>query len=497
MALSTAAASSRIQTLSPACTIGPLTHSPGAEWIQNRPSPAEWALISVDSVTGSETKAAGRCREAAASPAGLPPPRGWPSEESWQEPDSGLEPQAAEERREESSLGFLRLMERYRASVELSLHTDAAAGAAERLEWQQFQSDLQVAVSVADRLRTESEQALGQLQENHRALEHQLAQALRRQEETERQLESLRAEHREASRKLAQVTQQQQQERAELQALKNSLRDVCDHQTERQACGEAEAKPLQTEATSTETRNNISDLEADDDVQEGDEAGRGKLIGRGVAEGYLRSLAALEENGRQKNPRRIIRLSERSWSLSRLPLPTELPSQTTKVSTTLPLCKKEEQVKQRREERLLQRQDSWSSFSTGKQDEDQNSNSTTPQDGFSALLRRHGGSRRNSLLSWSQSRTEGYENIEITNFSTSWEDGLAFCAIYHTYRPDLIAYSTLDPAAKTENLNLAFRVGESVGIRATLRAEEVLKPEGPDWQSVLAYVESIFLHFEM
>lgn len=32
-----------------------------------------------------------------------------------------------------------------------------------------------------------------------------------------------------------------------------------------------------------------------------------------------------------------------------------------------------------------------------------------PQDGFSALLRRHGGSRRNSLLRWSQSRTKGYK----------------------------------------------------------------------------------------
>lgn len=32
-----------------------------------------------------------------------------------------------------------------------------------------------------------------------------------------------------------------------------------------------------------------------------------------------------------------------------------------------------------------------------------------PQDGFSALLRRHGGSRRNSLLRWCQSRTQGYE----------------------------------------------------------------------------------------
>lgn len=121
---------------------------------------------------------------------------------------------------------------------------------------------------MADRLRLESEQALAQLQENHRALEHQLAQALHREEEKDRQLESLRAEYREASRKLAQVTQRQQQERAGLE----------------------------------------------DDVQEGDEAERGKLMGRGVAEGYLRSLAALEKKReRQKNPRSIIKLSERSW----------------------------------------------------------------------------------------------------------------------------------------------------------------------------------------
>lgn len=190
----------------------------------------------------------------------------------------------------------------------------------ERLEWQQFQSDLQVAVSVADRLRIESEQALAQLQEKHRALEQQLAQALRSQEEKDRQLESLRAEHREASRKLTEVTQQQQQERAELEALKNSLKDVCDHQTERQGWGEGEEsmKHNQTEATNAEKQNNISDIseeaeDDDDDVQEGDDAERGKLMGRGVAEGYLRSLAALEKKKEmQKNPRRIMKLSERS-----------------------------------------------------------------------------------------------------------------------------------------------------------------------------------------
>lgn len=176
---------------------------------------------------------------------------------------------------------------------------------------------------MADRVRIESEQALAQLQEKHRALEHQLAQALHRQEEKDRQLETLRAEHREASRELAKVAQQQQQERAELEALKNSLKDVLDHQTERQGCGEGEEKMkhIETEVTNAEKRNNISDTneeaaadDDDDDDQEGDEAERGKLMGRGVAEGYLRSLAALEKKKeRQKIQRRIIKLSERSW----------------------------------------------------------------------------------------------------------------------------------------------------------------------------------------
>lgn len=33
------------------------------------------------------------------------------------------------------------------------------------------------------------------------------------------------------------------------------------------------------------------------------------------------------------------------------------------------------------------------------------------QDGFNLLLRRHGGSKRNSLLRWCQSQTQGYKVI--------------------------------------------------------------------------------------
>ncbi|XP_054882863.1 cytospin-B-like, partial [Poeciliopsis prolifica] len=122
---------------------------------------------------------------------------------------------------------------------------------------------------------------------------------------------------------------------------------------------------------------------------------------------------------------------------------------------------------------------------------------TKSQDGFNLLLRRHGGSKRNSLLRWCQSRTQGYKNIDITNFSSSWADGLAFCAVYHTYLPSHIPYSSLSPENKQENLSLAFKTGETVGISPSLTADEMLRAGGPDWQRVLGYVESIYRHFEM
>lgn len=43
-----------------------------------------------------------------------------------------------------------------------------------------------------------------------------------------------------------------------------------------------------------------------------------------------------------------------------------------------------------------------------------------------------------------------WQNIEITNFSSSWEDGLAFCALYHTYVPTYIPYDTLNQADKVQ-----------------------------------------------
>ncbi|KAK2506606.1 hypothetical protein MC885_000172 [Smutsia gigantea] len=118
------------------------------------------------------------------------------------------------------------------------------------------------------------------------------------------------------------------------------------------------------------------------------------------------------------------------------------------------------------------------------------------KDPLSALAREYGGSKRNALLKWCQKKTEGYQNIDITNFSSSWNDGLAFCALLHTYLPAHIPYQELNSQDKRRNFTLAFQAAESVGIKSTLDINEMVRTERPDWQNVMLYVTAIYKYFE-
>ncbi|XP_076330743.1 cytospin-A-like [Tachypleus tridentatus] len=117
------------------------------------------------------------------------------------------------------------------------------------------------------------------------------------------------------------------------------------------------------------------------------------------------------------------------------------------------------------------------------------------KDPLSALVK-GGGSKRNALLKWCQNKTMGYKGIDITNFSSSWNDGLAFCALLHTYLPDVIPYSELDNKDKKRNFTIAFKAAEDVGIPTTLNTNELISLERPDWQSIMTYVTSLYKHFE-
>ncbi|CDQ89455.1 unnamed protein product [Oncorhynchus mykiss] len=206
-----------------------------------------------------------------------------------------------------------------------------------------------------------------------------------------------------------------------------------------------------------------------------------------VANRYLMKVTNEErsaEEGCDVRETRWMLAQERSRSLSRLPVSSDSPtvqngtSQSNTATIVGATFKNQSQTRGRRE---LERQGSWSSTHTGIQEEALNQynsaltdlppnkvSKTRSQDSFSLLLRRHGGSKRNSLLRWCQNRTQGYKNIDITNFSSSWADGLAFCALYHTYLPSRIPYCTLSPDSKRENLSLAFKTGENVGITTSL-----------------------------
>uniref|UniRef100_A0A8C8ERK8 Spectrin beta chain n=1 Tax=Oncorhynchus tshawytscha TaxID=74940 RepID=A0A8C8ERK8_ONCTS len=102
---------------------------------------------------------------------------------------------------------------------------------------------------------------------------------------------------------------------------------------------------------------------------------------------------------------------------------------------------------------------------------------------------------KDALLLWCQMKTAGYPNVNITNFTTSWKDGIAFNALIHKHRPDLVDYGGLKKSNPTHNLQNAFNVAEQkLGVTKLLDPEDVFT-ENPDEKSIITYVVAFYHYF--
>jgi len=103
---------------------------------------------------------------------------------------------------------------------------------------------------------------------------------------------------------------------------------------------------------------------------------------------------------------------------------------------------------------------------------------------------------KEGLLLWCQRKTAPYKNVNVQNFHLSFRDGLAFCALIHRHRPDLLEYYNLGKDNPLENLNLAFDIAEKyLDIPRMLDAEDMVNSVKPDERSVMAYVSSYYHAF--
>ncbi|XP_029028879.1 spectrin family protein isoform X1 [Betta splendens] len=104
-------------------------------------------------------------------------------------------------------------------------------------------------------------------------------------------------------------------------------------------------------------------------------------------------------------------------------------------------------------------------------------------------------SAKDALLLWCQMKTAGYPNVNIHNFTTSWRDGLAFNAIVHKHRPDLIEFDNLKRSNAHYNLQNAFNVAEKeLGLTKLLDPEDV-NVDQPDEKSIITYVATYYHYF--
>ncbi|XP_045666543.1 nesprin-2 isoform X3 [Ursus americanus] len=97
-------------------------------------------------------------------------------------------------------------------------------------------------------------------------------------------------------------------------------------------------------------------------------------------------------------------------------------------------------------------------------------------------------SAKKALLLWAQEQCAPCESVSVTDFKSSWRNGMAFLAVIHALRPDLVDMKSVKHRSNKANLKEAFRIAEQ-----EFKIPKLLEPEdvdvvNPDEKSIMTYV---------
>ncbi|RCN47769.1 hypothetical protein ANCCAN_06106 [Ancylostoma caninum] len=123
--------------------------------------------------------------------------------------------------------------------------------------------------------------------------------------------------------------------------------------------------------------------------------------------------------------------------------------------------------------------------------ESSRANSSVDSGLWTDLMRRFDkNSKRNALLAWTQAHLTAYPSLSVSNFSSDWSDGRAFCALIHNIRPDLI-----DRAQISQGDCAQLAVDKAAEVGVTIEPG-IFSAGTPDWKNVMAAVFELYKKHE-
>eukprot|EP00762_Andalucia_godoyi_P008027 ANDGO_03465.mRNA.1 Alpha-actinin len=102
---------------------------------------------------------------------------------------------------------------------------------------------------------------------------------------------------------------------------------------------------------------------------------------------------------------------------------------------------------------------------------------------------------KEGLLLWCKKKVPS-SVVEINDFGASWTSGIAFCALLHAHKPEVVDMDKVRTSTAYANIELAFSLAEThFGVPRLLDVEDMLGAK-PDEKSVMTYISCCWKNFQ-